>query len=70
MQKNLAMVSVIGEGMKNSFGVAGRVFSSLGNKQVNVELISQGASEINISFVVRKEDLDKSMVVVHNEFFK
>ncbi|MFA6268437.1 MAG: aspartate kinase [archaeon] len=69
MQKNLAMISVIGEGMKNSYGVAGKVFSALGAEKVNVELISQGASEINISFVVKKEDLERAMLVVHEEFF-
>lgn len=67
-QKNLSLVGVIGDGMKETPGIAGRIFSSLGKAGINVELVSQGASELNVTFVVKKENLSKAILAVHNEF--
>src|SRR5262249_42902534 len=56
-----AIVALVGEGMKYAKGTAGKLFSTLGRAGVNVEMISQGASEMNISCVVREEDAQKSL---------
>jgi aspartate kinase len=65
---NIALIGVVGEGMKSTPGVAGRMFNSLGRRKVNIELISQGASEMNISFVVKDRDAEEAMRAVHEEF--
>ncbi len=67
--KDKSIVSVVGEGMSNVPGVSGRIFSALGKENVNVEVISQGAYEINVSFIVDKKDADKAVKVLHKEFF-
>jgi len=67
-RNGLSLVGVVGEGMRETPGISGRIFSSLGRNGINIELISQGASEINVSFVVRKEDLEKATLAVHGEF--
>jgi aspartate kinase len=66
--KNKAIVCAVGEGMTNSKGVVGRVFQTL--KDIRIEMISAGASEINISFIVDNKDADKAVRVLHKEFFK
>ncbi|MEK6808755.1 MAG: lysine-sensitive aspartokinase 3 [Nanoarchaeota archaeon] len=66
---NKAIICVVGSGMKHTPGIAGRTFSVLGENRINVDMISQGASEINISFVVRNEDADNAVRLLHKEFF-
>ena len=56
--------------MAHQVGLAGRVFSTLGRTGVSVELISQGASEINISVVVDQEDEFKAIQAIHKEFLE
>ncbi len=68
--KDLSMIGAIGEGLGQTPGVAGKIFGALGKEKVNIELISQGASEINVSFVVKKADHDRAVLAVHNEFIK
>ncbi|KAH7110550.1 aspartate kinase [Dendryphion nanum] len=65
VSKSMAIVSVIGHKMKNKIGVAAEIFTALAGARVNIDLISQGASEINISFVVKEEDAVLAMEVVH-----
>jgi aspartate kinase len=69
VMKDRALVCVVGEGMKTVPGTAGRVFSCLGRNGINVESISQGASEINISFIVKDSEADRAVRVLHDEFF-
>ncbi len=69
VHKNLSLVAVIGEDMKNSPGVAGRLFDALGQNGINVEAIAQGSSELNITFAVNNEDLNKALTVTHDAFF-
>ncbi len=66
-EDNKAIICVVGEGMKHAKGIAGRVFTVVGNEKVSIEMISQGASEINISFVVDEKDADKIMIALHRE---
>ena len=61
---------MVGEGMKNAAGVTGRAFTTLGNNNVNIHLIAQGSSEINVSIVIKSSDAQKALEALHNEFFK
>ena len=67
--KNKAVICVVGEGMRNTPGVSGRVFSVLGKNKINIEMISQGASEINITFVVDGKDAENAVKVLHKEYY-
>ncbi len=67
--KDRALVCVIGEGMKSVPGIAGRIFSCMGKNNINVECISQGALEINISFVIDNSEADRAVKLLHGEFF-
>ncbi|MCK5282571.1 MAG: lysine-sensitive aspartokinase 3 [Nanoarchaeota archaeon] len=67
-EDNKAIICVVGEGLKHTKGLAGKVFSTVGKAGVSIEMISQGASEINISFVVDEEDADKTINALHQEF--
>lgn len=67
-KSGLSLIGVIGEGMRETPGIAGKLFSALGSRKINVELITQGASEINITFVVEKRDAEKAIQAVHDEF--
>jgi len=64
----LATVSVIGENMHGTPGIAGRLFSSLGRAGVNILVIAQGSSERNISFVIEEKDHTKAVRTIHAEF--
>ncbi|KAG6018331.1 hypothetical protein E4U43_003780 [Claviceps pusilla] len=66
---NMAILSLVGADMKNMIGVAGRMFSTLGEHRVNLEMISQGASEINISCVIAARDATRAMNVLHTHLF-
>jgi aspartate kinase len=64
----VSIVAVVGCGMKNNPGIAGSVFSALGKSSINVILIAQGSSEMNISFVTNACDAEKAIITVHDEF--
>ena len=66
-EQNKAIVCVIGEGMRDTSGIAARVFSSI--RDINVKMISQGASEINLSFLVNEADVPTAVRRLHSEFF-
>lgn len=65
-----AIFSIVGEGMKFAKGTAGKMFGTLGAAGVNVEMISQGASEINISCVIAEDDAPKALEAVHAAFLE
>lgn len=65
----LATVAIVGENMKHTPGIAGKLFGTLGRSGVNVIACAQGASETNISFVVNKHSLRKTLNVIHDSFF-
>ncbi|KAF4120190.1 aspartate kinase [Geosmithia morbida] len=69
IQSNMAILSLVGAEMRQMKGIAGRMFSTLGEHQVNLEMISQGASEINISCVIAAEDATRAMNVLHTHLF-
>ena len=69
IEDNLAIVAIVGENMKHATGVAGKLFHTIGKNGVNIIAIAQGASELNISWVVKISDLRKTLNVVHESFF-
>lgn len=68
-EKDLATVAIVGENMKHTPGIAGKLFGTLGRNGINVIACAQGASETNISFVVDINSLRKSLNVIHDSFF-
>ena len=68
-ESNLATIAIVGENMKHTPGIAGKLFGTLGRSGVSVIACAQGASETNISFVVHSEFLRKSLNVIHDSFF-
>ena len=66
---NLATVAIVGENMKHTPGIAGKLFGTLGRNGINVIACAQGASETNISFVVEASSLRKTLNVIHDSFF-
>ncbi len=69
VQQGLAIVAVVGDGMKHTPGTSGRMFAALGKNGVNVSAIAQGSSERNISAVVRQQDVSKALHALHEAFF-
>ncbi|HET6451780.1 MAG TPA: ACT domain-containing protein, partial [Spirochaetia bacterium] len=65
---NLVVISVIGENMHGTPGMAGRLFSSLGRAGVNILVIAQGSSERNISFVIEEKSHTLALRTIHAEF--
>ena len=69
VEDDLSIVAIVGENMKESAGIAGKLFNTLGKNGVNIRAIAQGASELNISWVIETSDLRKTLNVVHEGFF-
>lgn len=69
IKDGLAAVSVIGDNMKNTPGTAGKLFATLGRNGISVSAFAQDASESNISFIVDRTHLRKSLNVIHDSFF-
>lgn len=69
VEHDLATVAVVGENMKQSSGVAGKLFNTLGRNGINVIACAQGASETNISLVISLKDQKKALNVIHDSFF-
>ncbi len=69
-RRDLAIVSLVGDGMRERVGVAGRFFGALGDAGVNVAAIAQGASERSISAVIAAEDGARAVAAVHERFFE
>lgn len=69
LERDLATVAIVGENMKHTPGIAGKLFGTLGRNGISVIACAQGASETNISFVVESKSLRKSLNVIHDSFF-
>lgn len=69
VEKGKAIIGIVGEGMKSSKGISGKIFSALGKDGINIEMISQGASEVNVCLVVDEKDREKAVKVLHKEIF-
>lgn len=68
LEADLALIAVVGRGMKSARGVAGRVFSALAHEYINIKMIDQGSSEYNIIIGVRNEDFDAAIKAIYNMF--
>jgi aspartate kinase len=67
VERDLALICLVGENLKFIPGVAAKIFSSI--EQVNVSMISHGASAINVSFIVSDKDVERAVQSLHREFF-
>jgi len=68
MESDLALIAVVGRGMKATRGTAGRIFSALAHVNVNVKMIDQGSSELNIIIGVKNEDFETAIKAIYNIF--
>ncbi|MFN8166957.1 MAG: bifunctional aspartate kinase/homoserine dehydrogenase I [Bacteroidia bacterium] len=69
IEDDLSIVAVIGENMKNTPGVSGKMFQALGKNGISIVATAQGSSELNISSVIHRNDLDKALNSLHQAFF-
>jgi predicted amino acid-binding ACT domain protein len=69
VEDNKAILCLVGEKLRGRIGVAARVFGVLAGAGINVHMISQGASEINISFVIEERDIPEAVKQLHADFF-
>ncbi|WP_036383594.1 bifunctional aspartate kinase/homoserine dehydrogenase I [Muricauda sp. MAR_2010_75] len=70
VEKDLTIVALVGDNMKSHQGLSGKMFSTLGKNNVNIRAIAQGASERNISAVIKKDDVKKALNSLHETFFE
>ena len=70
VERELAIVALVGDNMKSHPGISGKMFGNLGRNGVNVRAIAQGSSERNISAVISTQDVKKAINVLHEEFFE
>ena len=68
IEADLALIAVVGRGMKSSRGTAGRIFSALAHSNVNVKMIDQGSSELNIIIGVRNKDFEPAIRAIYDTF--
>ncbi len=68
--KGVNIISAVGKGMKGAVGTAARLFSAISKDKINILMISQGSSEVSISFVVSKEDGHKAIRAIHKEYLE
>ncbi|KAF0151226.1 MAG: bifunctional aspartokinase I/homoserine dehydrogenase I [Ignavibacteria bacterium] len=67
VEDELSIIAVVGEKMRHTIGVAGKVFNALGKKGINIIAIAQGSSELNISLVINKNNLTKALLSIHKD---
>ena len=70
IENDLAILAVVGDQMKSHQGISGSLFSALGRNNINIRAITQGASEKNISCVIKKDDVKKALNCIHAAFFE
>ena len=68
LESGLALVAVVGRGMKSARGTAGRIFSALAHARVNVKMIDQGSSELNIIVGMKNEDFEPAVRAIYDIF--
>ncbi|OYX23781.1 MAG: bifunctional aspartate kinase/homoserine dehydrogenase I [Flavobacteriales bacterium 32-35-8] len=70
VEKDLSIIALVGDNMKNHQGISGKMFSTLGKNNINIRAIAQGASEKNISAVILETDVKKALNSLHEQFFE
>ena len=68
LESDLALIAVVGRGMKSTRGTAGRIFAALAHANVNVKMIDQGSSELNIIIGVSNNDFDNAIKAIYDIF--
>ncbi|MEG0500119.1 MAG: bifunctional aspartate kinase/homoserine dehydrogenase I, partial [Rikenellaceae bacterium] len=69
LKNNLATVAIVGESMKETPGIVGKLFGTMGRNGINIIACAQGAGETNVSFIVKIENLQKTLSLIHDSFF-
>jgi aspartate kinase len=69
VERDLALVMVVGEGMRHTIGVAGRACNAFANARVNLEMINQGSSEVSMMFGIKAADIAPAVRALYREFF-
>lgn len=69
IEEQMSIVAIIGENMANTPGISGKLFNSLGKNGINVSAMAQGSSERNVSIVISKKDISKTLNTIHEVFF-
>jgi aspartate kinase len=67
VDEEVGLLAIVGEGMRGTPGLAGRIFTAISRENVNIIAIAQGSSELTISIIVRREGLEKAVRAVHEE---
>ena len=67
-EDDVCVVAVVGAGMKGTVGVASRIFTAIARRGINIRMIAQGSSELNISFIVKESDGEETVRAIHEEF--
>lgn len=67
--RNISLIAIVGHGMNNQMGTAAKVFSALANANINVKMIDQGSSEINIIVGVNSDDMNRAISSIYHAFF-
>jgi len=70
VENDLSVIAVVGEHMRHTPGISGKVFQALGKNKININAIAQGSSELNISLVINKSNLSKALNVLHKAVLK
>ena len=69
VEQDLSVLAIVGENMKQTPGISGKLFHALGRNGINVRAIAQGSSEYNISVIISRTDMAKALNAVHDSFF-
>ena len=69
IERDLALVMVVGEGMNHTIGLAGRACTAFADASVNLEMINQGSSEVSMMFGIKASDIPNSVLALYNQFF-
>ncbi len=67
VDKDVGLIAVVGEGMRGTPGLAGRIFTAISKRSINIIAIAQGSSELTIAIVVRREGLESAVKAIHSE---
>ena len=70
LEADLGLIAVVGRGMKSTRGTAGRIFSALAHANINVKMIDQGSSELNIIVGVKEEDFERAFKAIYKAFYE
>ena len=68
LESDLALIAVVGRGMRQTRGTAGRIFSALAHADINVKMIDQGSSELNIIIGVSNDDFEQAIKAIYDIF--